>query len=128
MPYSTEGNTITVNGTRASFRTCPVDTGAVHGPTAIPYRNMSGRDEGHPHNPGLYGRYLALDLTANNRHSIDAWCKRFPDRPRPDLGCGVCRHGFGLQDFRDGRMSQEVAEARAIALNHGRPATDVPNA
>ena len=109
---------------------CPVDTGAVHGPTAIPHRNMSGRDEGHPHNPGLYGRYLALDLTANNRHSIDAFAylRAILTRlPRPDLGWGVCRHGFGLQDFRDGHMSREVAEDRAIALNHGRPATDVPN-
>jgi hypothetical protein len=109
------------------MRSCPVDTGEVHGPTAIPWRNMFGDGAGQPHQPGLYGRYLAIDLTANNRASVDAYCERYPDRPRPDLGWGVCRHGFGLQSLGDGWMCQEVAEARAIALNHGHPATDVPN-
>lgn len=97
------------------------------GPTVIPFRNMSGRFEGVPHNPALYGRYISVDLDENNRHSVDAYCARFPDRPRPDLGWGVCRHGFGLQSFGDGWMSREVAELRAKTMNAGHPGTDVPN-
>jgi hypothetical protein len=104
---------------------CP----SVQGPTVIPYHPWGGGDPTgrFPNHPGLYGRYLVIDLTENNRASIDAFCERFPDRPRPDYGFGVCRHGFGLQSFGDGYMTEEVAEARAIALNAGRPATDVPN-
>ncbi len=105
---------------------CPTDTGEVHGPTAIPWRNMFGEDEGQPHHPGLYGRYLALDLDENNRASREAWEKRTGLQAQ-SFGWGVCRHGFGLQAFGDGWMSREVAEARAVALNHGRQATDVVN-
>lgn len=110
---------------------CP----SVQGPTAIPYVpwGWSERTNGpapaslHPNHPGLYGRYRPIDLDENNRATIEAWKARNPDRPAPALGWGVCRHGFGLQDFGDGYMSREVAEARAIALNAGRAATDVAN-
>ena len=74
------------------------------------------------------GEYVALDLTENNRASIDAWCERNPGEPRPDFGWGVCRHGFGLQDFGDGYMPEHIAKARAIALNAGRPASVIHNA
>lgn len=91
-------------------RLCPVDTGNVHGPVAVPARSWSGHNFT-PQDPGLYGRYFAIDLTANN-----ALC--FPGRV-VDLGWGVCRQGFGLQHFGDGYMTEAVANARADALNHG---------
>lgn len=70
----------------------------------------------------LHGKYLVIDLTANNAHS-------YPDRnPPPDFGWGVCRQGYGLQEFGDGYMTKVIAEARAAVLNEGKqPATDVEN-
>lgn len=117
------------------MREVPTDTGEVHGPTVMAYVpwGWSIEQDGPvplsatPHNPGLYARYAAIDLTLNNKISIDEWCKRNPDKPRPDFGWGVVRHGFGLQSFGDGYMTQEVATARAKALNQGKMATDIPN-
>lgn len=101
-------------------------TPAVQGPTIIPWRNMSGKDEGYPHHPGLHGRYLVIDLDANNRAQVDEIRERFPDHP--GFGWGVCRQGFGLQSFGDGYMSERVATARAKALNSGQPAYEIVNA
>lgn len=86
-----------------------------HGPICIPFKNMHGRYEGHPNNPAMYGRYIVIDLTANNRPSCDAWHERNPDEPYPDLGFGVCRHGFGLQNL--GWLTEEEAIAQAARLN-----------
>jgi hypothetical protein len=99
----------------------------VAGPTAIPYKPWGGGDPltSWPNHPGLYGRYAPIDLDENNAHQLRQARERFPDHP--GFGWGVCRHGFGLQDFGDGYMSEEIATARAKALNEGRPATDVPN-
>lgn len=89
-----------------------------HGPSCIPAHTMGGTDM-HA-SSGHYGRYLALDLTANNVHSIDAWCARNPGKPRPDFGWGVCRHGFGLQDHK-GILTQAAAEEWATKLNAAIP-------
>lgn len=89
---------------------------AVHGPTCIPWRNMFGGSEGHPHHPGDYGRYLPIDLDANNVHTVDEWCARHPGEPRPVLGWGVCRHGFGLQ-HHVGVLSEAQADEWAHELN-----------
>lgn len=106
------------------------------GPTAIPYEpwgwsfDRQGEPPAsmHPQNPALYGRYIPIDLDANNRASIEAWLERNPGKEHVPFGWGVCRHGFGLQQFGDGYMSEEVATARAIALNRGQLATDIVNA
>jgi hypothetical protein len=66
------------------------------------------------------GGYVVVNLTENNAHL-------YPEGEAPDLGYGVCRHGHGEQSFGDGYMTKAVAEARARALNAGRPATDIPN-
>lgn len=94
--------------------------GTQEGPTCIPCK-------GTPQHPANYGRYLALDLDENNRHSRGAYRERTGREPE-SFGWGVCRHGFGLQSFGDGFMSQEIAEARAKVLNEGRPATEIANA
>ena len=88
----------------------------IHGPLCIPFKDMHGRVGGWPTHPGLHGRYFPLDLDENNRHSIDAYCSRFPDRPRPTFGWGVCRQGFGLQ-HHDGVMTEAEADAWAVDLN-----------
>lgn len=96
----------------------PTNTGIVHGPTVIPAIDPFDRTrEMVPHQPGLYGRYLVIDLTANNRTSIDAWCDRNPDKPRPDFGYGVCRQGFGLQRAPKPYLTKDEAEEWAKALN-----------
>lgn len=93
---------------------CPVDTGRHHGPTVIPFRDPFG-GEGYPNNPAAYGRYLVIDMTANNSAALDAWCERNPGQPRPDLGYGVCRHGFGLQNL--GHLTEAEAIEHAERLN-----------
>lgn len=97
------------------------------GPTVIPWRDMAGEDRGVPNNPALYGRWLVIDLDRNNQTARDQYHERFPDRPQPSFGFGVCRHGFGLENFGDGYMDERVATARALALNRGGMATDVAN-
>ena len=82
-----------------------------HGPSCIPHPRG-----GFPHLPASYGRYLPIDLDDNNRHQIDQWCERHPGQPRPQLGWGVCRHGFGLQHHQ-GALSREQAEEWARQLN-----------
>jgi hypothetical protein len=79
----------------------------IHGPITIPFVNMHGKEEGTPHDPGIYGRYLAIDLDQNNR------------TPRGVLGWGVCRQGFGLQALP--RMNKAQAEAKAKELNERMP-------
>jgi hypothetical protein len=86
----------------------------VQGPTAIPWRNMSGTSEGRPHDPGLYGRYLPIDLDENNRYQRERWAKRHGRAPA-SFGWGVCRHGFGLQNLP--RMTRDEAERVARELN-----------
>lgn len=94
-----------------------------HGPTCIPYRDMFGGSGGWPHHPGDYGRYVPIDVDANNRANVDAYCERHPERPRPVFGWGVCRHGFGLQcdvgsyRTRSEGMTADEAERTAIELN-----------
>ncbi len=69
-----------------------------------------------------HGEFIAVDLTENNAHC-------YPDKdPPPDFGWGVCRQGYGLQEFGDGYMVERVARERARVLNEGHPATDIPNA
>lgn len=102
------------------------NTGIVHGPLRVPYHDLFGGSGG-PTHPGEYGLYIAIDLTENNRCQIEQAHELHPDRPRPDFGWGVCRHGFGLQSFGDGYMTETVATARAHALNTGGMATDAPN-
>jgi hypothetical protein len=68
----------------------------------------------------LHGKYLPIDLTANNN-------PRNPEHVAHDFGWGVCRQGYGLQDFGDGYMCERVARARAEALNTGCSATTIPN-
>jgi hypothetical protein len=105
----------------------------MHGPTVIPCDFI-------PTNPALHGRYLPIDLTANNRASIEFSAERRGitvealleqvGRERgtpPDFGWGVCRQGFGLQDFGDGYMNEQVATERAKTLNRGHPATNIIN-
>lgn len=95
-----------------------------HGPTCIPCRRQEWSVDTRtytyidvwPHSPGDYGRYFPIDLDANNRHSVDAYCARHPERPRPVFGWGVCRHGFGLQ-HHDGVLSETEADSWAVALN-----------
>jgi hypothetical protein len=122
-----------------------------HGPQVIPcYAFGDSTREAWPHNPGDYGRYLPIDLTKNNpcwrivssdgellrtgfhnaeEEAIATAAEKYEGVKveRVDFGWGVCRHGFGLQSFGDGYMTQRVAEARAKALNEGRSATDIPN-
>jgi hypothetical protein len=83
-----------------------------HGPVCIPFVNMAGKEEGVPTHPAMYGRYLALDLDANNRYAIELWEEQF-GRPHKTFGWGVCRQGFGLQDldYMDERRAREVAKA-----------------
>jgi hypothetical protein len=87
----------------------------IHGPTAIPFRNMHGTEDGCPNHPGLYGRYLVIDMDENNRHARNAWAERNPGRTLPSFGFGVCRHGFGLQDFPP--LTRYEAERVARELN-----------
>jgi hypothetical protein len=86
------------------------------GPSCIPVRSMFGRTS-HPGGHPGYGRYIPIDLDENNRHQIDAYAERHPDRPRPVFGWGVCRRGFGLQDHCGVMMTEAEAEAWAIELN-----------
>lgn len=91
------------------------------GPVCIPFVNMAGEEKGIPNDPVMHGRYLALDLDANNRHSIEQWEKRFPHRKHKSFGWGVCRQGFGLQDFdwMDESRAQEVAKALNASIPIG---------
>jgi hypothetical protein len=66
----------------------------------------------------LHGKYLPIDLTANNP-------PRNPDQVATDFGWGVCRQGYGLQEFGDGYMTEKVARTRAEALNEGKVAAGV---
>lgn len=89
----------------------------VAGPCFLRFRPWGDPDgDGRPNHPGLYGRHQPIDLDENNRHIVDQWCERHPDQPRPVLGWGVCRHGFGLQHHRDG-MTEAEADAWAVELN-----------
>lgn len=72
------------------------------------------------------GDYIAIDLDANNQHSRDEWAARNGRQP-DSFGWGVCRHGYGLQSFGDGFMSERVARSRANLLNAGLPASGMPN-
>lgn len=74
------------------------------------------------HRPADYGRYEVIDMDRNNAASIDAWCERNPDLPRPVLGYGICRAGFGLQPAPlDKGLSREDAERWAHHLNAQTP-------
>jgi hypothetical protein len=97
-----------------------------HGPTCVPYvpwgwsRSEPVPASSHPHNAGTYARYIPIDLDENNRYAIDAWCERNPGMPRPVIGWGVCRDGFGLQGDvgrRGQGMTEAEAERVAVELN-----------
>jgi hypothetical protein len=114
-----------VNAAREDWDRCRARMLGVHGPNVIPYPAYWGA--GGAHHPGLYGRYVVVDLDENNRHAIDFQRERFaeahPDAelpPRPHLGWGVCRQGFGLQDFPTG-LDQAEAERLAKMLNASTP-------
>jgi hypothetical protein len=91
----------------------------IHGPIVRPFIDLDGRESGEPTHPGTYARYLPIDLDANNRHSIEEWEKRFPDREHVPFGWGVCRQGFGLQDLPP--LSEETAREFARRLNRATP-------
>jgi hypothetical protein len=94
----------------------------VHGPVCIPCRQQVWEPGTRtytyadiwPHSPGLYGRYIVIDLDENNRHSRAEWAKRNGREPR-SFGWGVCRHGFGLENLPV--MTREEAERVAVELN-----------
>jgi len=95
------------------------------GPTVIPYRSAFGGEGGRPQHPADYGRYLPIDLDANNRHSIEQWRERFPDREFKSLGWGVCRSGFGLQNLP--WMNEQTAREAAKVLNASTPIGEPPD-
>lgn len=86
----------------------------IYGPQCVPSQRQSFDPETRAYtyvdvqvgNPRDYGRYRPIDMDENNRHSIDAYCARHPDRPRPAIGWSVCRSGFGRQD--EGRRAREI--------------------
>jgi hypothetical protein len=87
----------------------------VHGPTVARYRPWGIADGGGwPHHPGLHGRYLVIDLDVNNRYQREQFEKRTGQAPR-SFGFGVCRQGFGLENFPT--LTQAEAERVAIELN-----------
>jgi len=94
------------------------DTGRQHGPVCIPARGFSGATNVTPNRPASYGRYEPIDLDLNNSYQLDEWCRRHPHMPRPRLGWGVCRSGFGLQHHQ-GVLSRAEAEEWARQLNAG---------
>lgn len=81
----------------------------VHGPTVLAVDRPV-------HNPGLHGRFLAIDLDENNRVALEARRQAHPEAELPALGWGVCRHGFGLQRLPQG-ISKEHAEVIACLEN-----------
>lgn len=89
------------------------------GPTVIPYRNMAGEERGVPNNPADYGRYCVIDLDANNAAAVNRMLRENPEAKRPNLGFGVCRHGFGLQNL--GWLDEETATTYAKRLNASIP-------
>lgn len=97
----------------------------MEGPTVTPFKSMSGKLEGVPHHPALYGRYIVIDLDENNRIAVEGFMERHPDAERPHLGFGVCRHGFGLQDFGPGVMEEAMANTLAKALNDSTPIGEI---
>lgn len=80
-----------------------------HGPTALAV-------DSHVHNPGLHGRFVALDLDENDLHRIEARGDGDSGAEPSPLGWGVCRHGFGLQNLPRG-LSKEHAEVIACLEN-----------
>ncbi len=91
-----------------------------HGPWCIPFYEPNCWPS------PSFGRYVAIDLDANNRHVIQHSRERFeqahPGEPipsRPPLGWGVCRQGFGLQNFPP--LNEPSAKSLAKALNDSIP-------
>jgi len=80
---------------------------------------MAGQERGEPTHPGIYARYLPLDLDLNNRAAIEDARRRFPDHEVRHLGWGVCRQGFGLQSLPP--LSEEAARKFARLLNAATP-------
>jgi len=94
------------------------DTGREQGPICIPVRGIGAATGLAPGRPAAYGRYEPIDLDENNSYQLDEWCRRHPHMPRPHLGWGVCRSGFGLQSHQ-GVLSRAEAEEWAQQLNAG---------
>lgn len=100
----------------------------VHGPPAVPCFSWGDSTRpAIPHNPGIYGRYIPVDMDANNRaaneQAIDRWCELHPGQPRPPmprLGWSICRHGFGRIAEFDG-LTEDEAKAKAKELNELTP-------